>query len=175
MAVYDNMAFLSKKKPDKYGKPSFIGGTPSTISGENLGLFSYDIEKGVEEKVFDAYKYNSNYRSDYALIEIDGEPCFIYEGSYGGESNVEIYTRATGWKDIFSSRNQIREIQYLNGRIFVFLFPENSIYSGLLCYEITMTLNEYIGICECYNPIVFSSSSGKLQYVDDAGNIKDFL
>lgn len=180
-SVYDNIAYLSKKEPDTFEYTWEIQGY-GTISGEELGFYSYNIDKGVEEKLFNAYKDSGSAWSDYRVIEMDGEPCFIYnyeEYSYehGEESHIKIYTAKNGWKEIFYCTNRLQYnggVQYLNGKLYILLCPDDEYYNSL-CYEVTMNSNKYIGICEDDSPIVISSSSGKIKYVDSHGNVKDFL
>lgn len=177
-AVYDNIAYFSKSEIDRVGDFKF--GHFETIRGEELGFYSYDIEKGVEEKVFDTYKDYNYDKSDYKVVEIDGECCYLYENRKDGTTYIRIYTKQLGWKEVFSSKNNTaygNGVQFENGRIYVMLSTD--IDGAFLCYEVTMDSSKYFGICiNSYAgnaPFAFyDAETGETKYLAQDGSIRDF-
>lgn len=158
--VYDGIAYLSKSE--------------KVIYGEEFGLFAVNLSDGTERKVFDRFVssyglYSTNYSSQYNVIELNGELCFLYVSQDNdGYYHLYLYRESTGWKDIFSSKNYIDDyfggVQLINDKIYVTL-------NNGICYEFTEDSQTYIGIGYCpiiYNPITeellyYSPNKNKIQ------------
>ena len=174
--VYDGVAYYSKSELETYS--SMIGGGVATDFGDVLGFYGLDIETKTENKVFGCYDNSGYAKGDamYQVIEIDNEVAFLYIDYSDSAYHCYLNKNLTGWKEVFSTKNQIsvsyNGVQVADNKLYIALSTDS--YGANIYYEVTSESQTYLGMGD-HNAVVFKNPiTGIVQYVDQNCNIKSF-
>lgn len=173
VGIADNKIYYEKSELS-YRKGGIIYST-----GAELGLFEYDLKTGAESRVFEGTPRGVP-KSDpdgYHVIKHNGKVSFFYlEDPYSSGKYTLLYYDKSGWKEIFSSVNQIctiyNGIQYTNGKFYVPLYTNS--YYEMIYYEVDENGSKYIGLGDPNSIVIDNDNTGRLQYINTEGELKDF-
>ena len=176
--IYDGNIYLEKYTMKKLESESRLYGS-SYSGGDFLGLYTYNINNEKETKILDTAPCRNGGSSIYGfrVLEYQGKCALAYAG-WDELSRLFIKIEDNNWKELYSSANQFwfgySNVQYTNNKFYIPLTDYSNSPPETMFFSADTTGSEYIGVGENNSVVIENNITGRTQYVNSQGGLKDF-